>query len=196
VRGAVRDEAISVFGQRLLRSARTDTLTLCPAVGFCPIVLSQAAIFCGVLVLRCTPSTYGVPAYTAGSNSAPLSFRNVDSATCNVFQIRAVAFSTFLKRLAADELAFMESCHPRLFQFRLFSWRRNAGLGADRRLCGLRRNWGIRECHDQQLQPRQGLGNGPAGWRYSFSRTRALRAEPSRGRRLAPGYNLGYTRFP
>jgi hypothetical protein len=33
LRGAVRDEAISVFGQRLLRSARNDTLTLCHAVG-------------------------------------------------------------------------------------------------------------------------------------------------------------------
>jgi len=33
LRGAVSDEAISVFGQRLLRSARNDTLTLCHAVG-------------------------------------------------------------------------------------------------------------------------------------------------------------------
>jgi hypothetical protein len=38
---AVSDEAISVFGQRLLRSARNDALTLCPAMGFCPIVLSK-----------------------------------------------------------------------------------------------------------------------------------------------------------
>jgi nickel/cobalt exporter len=33
LRGAVRDEAISGFGQRLLRSARNDPLTLCHAVG-------------------------------------------------------------------------------------------------------------------------------------------------------------------
>ncbi len=33
LRGVVSDEAISVFGQRLLRSARNDTLTLCHAVG-------------------------------------------------------------------------------------------------------------------------------------------------------------------
>jgi len=33
LRGEVSDEAISVFGQRLLRSARNDTLTLCHAVG-------------------------------------------------------------------------------------------------------------------------------------------------------------------
>ena len=33
LRGAVSDEAISVFGQRLLRSARNDTLTLDHAVG-------------------------------------------------------------------------------------------------------------------------------------------------------------------
>ncbi len=33
LQGAVRDEAISVCGQRLLRSARNDTLTLCYAVG-------------------------------------------------------------------------------------------------------------------------------------------------------------------
>ena len=32
LRGAVRDEAISVFGQRLLRSARNDALALCQAV--------------------------------------------------------------------------------------------------------------------------------------------------------------------
>src|SRR4029079_4901759 len=62
---------------------------------------SQAAIFCRMLVVRCTPATHCVPAYTAGSNSAPLSRRKVDSATCNSFQINAVAFSTFLKRLAA-----------------------------------------------------------------------------------------------
>src|SRR4029434_7206264 len=61
----------------------------------------QAATFCCRLVLRCTPSTYCAPAYTVGSNSAPLSRRKVDSATCNTFQINAVAFSTFLKRLAA-----------------------------------------------------------------------------------------------
>jgi hypothetical protein len=41
----------------------------------------QAAIFCDVLVLRCTPSLYCASAYTAGSNSAPLSLRHVDSAT-------------------------------------------------------------------------------------------------------------------
>ena len=62
---------------------------------------SQAAILCGVRAVRGTPSTYCAPAYTAGSNSAPLSRRKVDSATCNSFQINAVAFSTFLKRLAA-----------------------------------------------------------------------------------------------
>ena len=61
---------------------------------------TQAAIFCCVLIFS-TPSTYCAPAYTAGSNSAPLSRRKVDSATCNIFQINAVAFSTFLKRLAA-----------------------------------------------------------------------------------------------
>ena len=33
LRGVVSDEAIAVFGQRLLRSARNDTLTLCYAVG-------------------------------------------------------------------------------------------------------------------------------------------------------------------
>ena len=32
LRGAVSDEAISVFGQRLLRFTRNDTLTLCHAV--------------------------------------------------------------------------------------------------------------------------------------------------------------------
>jgi hypothetical protein len=62
---------------------------------------SQAAILCCVLVLRCTPSIYCAPAYTAGSSSAPLSRWNVDSATCKIFQITAVAFSTFLNRLAA-----------------------------------------------------------------------------------------------
>src|SRR5262249_25186039 len=62
---------------------------------------TQAAILWGVLVIRCRPSTYCVPAYTAGSSSAPLSRRKVDSATCNIFQINAVAFSTFLNRLAA-----------------------------------------------------------------------------------------------
>src|SRR5262249_2556283 len=61
----------------------------------------QATIFCCWLGLRCTPSVYCAPAYTAGSSSAPLSLRKVDSATCNIFQINAVAFSTFLKRLAA-----------------------------------------------------------------------------------------------
>jgi len=62
---------------------------------------SQAAIFCCVRVGRCTPSTYGAPTYMASTNSAPLSLRKVDPATCNIFQINAVAFSTFLKRLAA-----------------------------------------------------------------------------------------------
>jgi hypothetical protein len=33
LRGAVRDEAISVCGQRLLRSARNDPFTLCHPVG-------------------------------------------------------------------------------------------------------------------------------------------------------------------
>jgi hypothetical protein len=33
LRGAVRDEAIPVFRQRLLRCARNDTWTLCRAVG-------------------------------------------------------------------------------------------------------------------------------------------------------------------
>jgi hypothetical protein len=33
LRGALSDEAISVFGQRLLRSARNDALTLCHAMG-------------------------------------------------------------------------------------------------------------------------------------------------------------------
>src|SRR5262249_42717399 len=61
----------------------------------------QAAIFCCRPVLGRTPSTYCAPAYTAGSNSAPLSRRKVGSATCKIFQITAVAFSTFLKRLAA-----------------------------------------------------------------------------------------------
>ena len=32
LRGAIRDEAISVVGQRLLRSARNDALALCQAV--------------------------------------------------------------------------------------------------------------------------------------------------------------------
>src|SRR4030095_10117030 len=49
----------------------------------------------------CTPSTYGAPAYTAGSNSAPWSRRNVDSATCKTFQSNVVACSTFLNRLTA-----------------------------------------------------------------------------------------------
>src|SRR6185295_19413404 len=62
---------------------------------------TQAARRCWVFNVRGTPLTYWVPAYTAGSNSAPLSLRNVDSASCNSFQINAVAFSTFLKRLAA-----------------------------------------------------------------------------------------------
>src|SRR5215813_8866469 len=59
----------------------------------------------GNLLLRArgllSPSLYCAPAYTAGSNSAPLSRRKVDSATCNSFQITAVAFSTFLNRFAA-----------------------------------------------------------------------------------------------
>ena len=71
-----------------------------PGQGKRPRLDRQAAIFCGVPLLRRTPSTYCAPAYTAGSNSAPLSRRNVDSATCNIFQINAVAFSTFLNRLA------------------------------------------------------------------------------------------------
>jgi hypothetical protein len=54
-----------------------------------------------MLIVGCRPSIYGAPAYTAGSNSAPWSRRNVDSAICNTFQISAVACSTFLKRLAA-----------------------------------------------------------------------------------------------
>lgn len=60
----------------------------------------QAAIFCCLLLLRCIPWVYCPPAYTAGSTSAPLSRRKVDSATCRIFQISTVAFSTFLKRLA------------------------------------------------------------------------------------------------
>ena len=64
-------------------------------------VKGQAARGCRVLALSRMPSTYCAPAYTAGSNSAPLSLRKVDSATCKIFQINAVAFSTFLKRLAA-----------------------------------------------------------------------------------------------
>ena len=50
----------------------------------------QAAICCCRLRLCFTPSTYCAPTYTVGSNSAPLRRRNVDSATCNSFQINAV----------------------------------------------------------------------------------------------------------
>ena len=60
----------------------------------------QAMTFCCLLVLGSTPSAYCAPACTAGNNSAPLSRRNADSATCNTFQIIAVAFSIFLNRLA------------------------------------------------------------------------------------------------
>src|SRR5262245_66671256 len=70
-----------------------------------PLPPNQAAIFCRLLGIRCTPSTYCAPAYTAGSSSAPFSHRNVDSATCKIFQINAVALSTFLKRLAVVVLS-------------------------------------------------------------------------------------------
>ena len=47
------------------------------------------------------PSTYLVPAYTAGSNSGALSRRKVFSATWSTFQIIAGAESTFFNRFAA-----------------------------------------------------------------------------------------------
>ena len=61
----------------------------------------QAAILCGVRVTCFTPSTYCARAYSAGNNSAPFSRRKLAFATCKSFQIMAVPFSTFLKRLAA-----------------------------------------------------------------------------------------------
>jgi hypothetical protein len=54
LRGAVSDEAISVFGQRLLRSARNDTLTLCHVVG----VLSHSPqLLTGYGGTSCLPMT-------------------------------------------------------------------------------------------------------------------------------------------
>jgi hypothetical protein len=48
-----------------------------------------------------TKSVYNLPRHTASRNSAPLSRRKVDSATCNIFQINTIAFFTFSKRLVA-----------------------------------------------------------------------------------------------
>ncbi len=48
-----------------------------------------------------TPLTYMAPLATSASNSGASRRRNVFSAMSSVFQITAVAFSTFLNRLAA-----------------------------------------------------------------------------------------------
>src|SRR5208283_1586898 len=47
-----------------------------------------------------TPSANFFPAYTSDNNQNPFKVRKLFSATCRSFQIIAVAFWTFLKRLA------------------------------------------------------------------------------------------------
>src|SRR5207249_10634435 len=50
-----------------------------------------------------TPLTYMAPLATSASNSGASRRRNVFSAMSSVFQITAVAFSTFLNRLRSEE---------------------------------------------------------------------------------------------